>query len=72
MPYTSIEKAFCVLEYARTESIKTVEGSLQSDLKEMDLEKCQTKSKFGHGIKSSRKKVGCLCRVKKIWWKVNV
>ena len=54
MPYSSVQKAFCVLEYAKTQC----SGHLH-DLKKQDLKKYQTKSKFGHGTKSSKKKVAC-------------
>ena len=32
---------------------------LHNDLKKQDLKKYPTKSKFGHGTKSSKKKVAC-------------
>ena len=55
MPYTSVEKAFCVLEYARTHSIKVVQQIFVQRFERSGFGKVQTKSKSGHGIKSSRR-----------------
>ena len=58
MPYSSVQKAFCVLEYAKTQLFKTVQQAFAQRF-EQDLKKYQTKSKFGHGTKSSKMKVAC-------------
>ena len=59
MPYSSVQKAFCVLEYAKTQSFKTVQRAFAQRFEKQDLKKYQKKSKFGHGTKSSKKKVAC-------------
>ena len=59
MVFTSREKAFCVLEYARTNSNKTVQRAF--------VRKFSKKSPTAKQIWSWKKKFedeGCLCRVK--------
>ena len=54
MPFTGREKAFCVLEYARLQSNKTVQYALVREFKNS----CQQQCRFGHGTKNSKRKVG--------------
>ena len=55
MPFTG-KKAFCVLEYARSESNKAVQHAFVSEFSKQspDLDR-----RFGHGTKNSRRKVVC-------------
>ena len=59
MPYSSVQKAFCVLKYAKTQSFKTVQRAFAQRFEKTRSEKVPDKSKFGHGTKSSKKKVAC-------------
>ena len=59
MPYSSVQKAFCVLEYAKAQSFKTVQRAFAQRFEKTTCEKVPDKSKFGHGTKSSKKKVAC-------------
>ena len=52
MPFTSKEKAFCVLEYARTQSPKTVQRPSSQSLQRRH----QLQNKLGLGTKNFKKR----------------
>ena len=62
MPFTSVEKAFCVLEYARTQSIKTVKRIFAQRFGKSALEKVPDKKQIWRWPKKFKEE-GCLRRV---------
>ena len=63
MPFTSVEKAFCVLEYARTQSIKTVRRIFAQRFERNTFGKVPDKEQIWRWPKKFKEE-GCLCRVK--------
>ena len=63
MPFTSVEKAFCVLEYARTQSIKTVRRIFAQRFERSAFGKVPDKQQIWRWHKKFKEE-GCVCRVK--------
>ena len=63
MPFTNVEKAFCALEYARTQSIKTVRRIFAQRFERSAFGKVPDKKLIWRRHKKFREE-GCLCRVK--------
>ena len=63
MPFTSAEKAFCAMEYARTQSIKTVRRIFAQRFERSAFGKAPDKKQTWKGHKKFKEE-GCLCRAK--------
>ena len=63
MPYSSVQKAFCVLEYAKTQSFKTVQRAFAQRFEKTRSEKVLDKKQIWTWHKKFKEE-GCLCRVK--------
>ena len=63
MPFTSVEKAFCVLEYARTQSIKTVRLIFAQRFERSAFGEMPDETQIWRWNKKFKEE-GCLCRVK--------
>ena len=62
MPYSSVQKAFCVLEYVKTQSFKTVQRAFAQRFEKTRSEKVPDKKQIWTWHKKFKE--GCLCRVK--------
>ena len=63
MPYSSVQKAFCVLEYAKHSRSRQCSRHLHNDLKKTRSEKVPDKKQIWTWHKKVKEE-GCLCRVK--------
>ena len=63
MPYSSVQKAFCVLEYAKTQSFNTVQRAFAQRFEKTRSEKVPDKKQIWTRHKKFKEE-GCLCRVK--------
>ena len=57
MPFTSVEKTFFVLEYARTQSVKTARRTFAQRVEKSAFRKVSNQKQIWNGVKSLRKKV---------------
>ena len=62
MPYSSVQKAFCILEYAKTQSFKTVQRAFAQRFEKTRSEKVPQKKQIWTWYKKFEEE-GCLCRV---------
>ena len=62
MPFTSVEKALCVLEYARTQSIKTARRTFAQQFEKSAFAKVSDKKQIWRWHKKFKEE-GFLCRI---------